>query len=143
MRKWIGFAAIVTVVALGFALLGQQGAEAQIKKGKTRAAQTKYLMKGINGAHCGALGKALKSGPETDEDWEAIKLHASLLNEMGYLLMADGRCPDGTWKGACDTLKECSAVILAAAEEKDAEAATSAFKQLTSACGTCHKAHKN
>ena len=142
MRRWTGYAALVAFVAMGLLLADQHRAEAQ-KKGKTRAATTKQLMKGICGANCGALGKGLKAGPKTDKEWEAIELHAALLNELSYTLMADGRCPSGDWAKACKTLGAQSAAVLAAADKHDAEAASAAFKKLTSgSCTVCHKAHK-
>lgn len=116
---------------------------AQVKKGKTRVAQTKYLMRGVVQSNCAGLGKLLKGdGPGDDKAWDTAACHASCLNEMGHSLMADGRCPDKTWKESCDTLKKCSEVVLKAVEAKDAAKASSAFKQLTTACASCHKAHK-
>lgn len=142
MRKWIGFATMVAVAAAGLALVVQQGADAQVKRGKTRAAETKYLMQGISAAYCPPLGKLLNDGPEGDEGWQTVKRNASLLNELSYILMDDGRCPDATWKGACDTLRQYSGDVLTAAEDQDVDAAKAAFKQLTTACASCHKAHK-
>lgn len=128
-------------LGLGLLLLGQV-AEAQKTKGKTRLAETKYLMKGINQPHCAALAKALKDKPVDDKAWEEVTLHASLLNEMSYTLMDDGRCPDKVWAGATKTLRESSAKVLTAVKVKDAEAAQAAFKTLVTACAACHKAHR-
>ena len=61
---------------------------------------------------------------------------------MGHTLMADGRCPDGTWAKAAKTLRQSSAAVLAAAEKKDVEAARAAFKGVTASCKSCHDAHK-
>ncbi len=132
---------LVFVLGLGLLLLGQV-AEAQKTKGKTRLAETKYLMKGISQAHCAALGKVLKDKPADAKAWEQVALHASILNELSYTLMEDGRCPDKDWAGAAKTLRECSGKVLDAAKAKDAAAANGAFKALTGACATCHKAHK-
>ena len=141
-KQWNVFAVAVAVAAVGLVLLDQHSAEAQ-KKGKSRAAQTKYLMQGINQPNCAGLAKSLgKDGSIEDKAWETAVQQASLLNEMGYLLMDDGRCPSGDWAGACKTLKESSAAVLTAAEDKDADAARAAFKTLTGACAKCHKAHK-
>lgn len=118
-------------------------AQAQKTKGKTRAAQTKYLMRGINQPNCAALGKLLKENPADDKGWEQVTQHAALLNEMGYLLMDDGRCPDKTWAGAAKTLRECSVTILEAARAKNGDGARAAFKKLTGACASCHQAHKS
>ena len=142
MRRWTGYAALVAFVAMGLLLADQHRAEAQ-KEGKKRAATIKQLMKGICGSNCGALSNGLKAGPKTDKDWEAIELHAALLNELSYTLMADGRCPDAVWKKACDGLREQSAAVLAAADKHDTDAANAAFKKLTkSSCAVCHPKHK-
>ena len=116
--------------------------DAKITKGNSRAAQTKYLMRGIIKPNCGGLGGALKAGPKTDEEWDTAACYAACLSEMGHVLMADGRCPDAAWAGACKSLREGSDAALAAIEKKDADAASAAFKTATSSCAACHKAHK-
>jgi len=115
---------------------------AQIKKGKTRAATTKQLMGGLVKANCAALGDALKNAPADDKAWDELALKAALLNESGYLLMDDGRCPDGVWAGAAKTLREGSTELLAKLEAKDHAGAQAAFQNVTKSCGECHKAHK-
>ncbi len=131
---------VVTVALVG--LVGWGIAAAQVKQGKTRKAATKYLMRGINGQHCGGLGGLLKEGPKSDEEWDTVACHASCLNEMGHLLMDDGRCPDADWANAAKTLREGSEAVLAAVEAKDLDAARAGFENVTKACSACHKAHK-
>ncbi len=134
--------AVSSVVCLGLVSLGGS-ALAQKTKGKTRAAATKYLMRGIQQAHCKGLGDLLKdSGPTDDKGWDTAACHASCLNEMSYLLMDDDRCPDKVWAGAAKDLREASAAVLAAVEKKDPEGSQAAFKSVIGSCGTCHKAHK-
>ncbi len=137
--KVYGFALLAAL--LGVSLLTMSpDAWAQKTKGKTRAASTKQLMKGVVAANCGDLKKALDA--ETT-DWEVVALKAALLNEAGYFLMDDGRCPDGEWAKGAKTLQECSAVVLAKAEAKDLDGAKAAFAALTAgSCAVCHKAHK-
>lgn len=138
--------ATLTLMALALCtvgLLAWQSALAQIKKGKTRPAATKFLMRGINQPNCASLAKLLKETPSDDKTWETISCHAALLNEMSYVLMEDGRCPDATWANGAKTLREGSAALLAAAEKKDVEAARAAFKTLTAGCAACHKAHRS
>lgn len=126
-----------TVIALGL-LVGH--AEAQKTKGKTRAASTKQLMKGLVAANCGDLGKLLKAD---SPNWDDIALKAALLNEAGYILLDDGRCPDGDWANASKAIQAASVEVLAAAEKKDLEATNAAFKKLTTeGCAACHKVHK-
>lgn len=131
----------VLAALLGVALLwSTQDGYAQMTKGKTRAAATKQLMKGLVAANCGDLKKALEAG---EVDWPTIELKAALLNESGYLLMDDGRCPDGEWAKAAKALREQSATLLEQAQAKDLAGAQSTFKELTAqSCAVCHKAHK-
>jgi cytochrome c556 len=130
---------IVGCVVVTLALVAGN-AEAQKTKGKTRAALTKQLMKGFVAANCGELGKLLKAEPT---NWDEVALKAALLNEAGYILMDDGRCPDGDWAGAAKAIQGASAEVLAAAEKKDLEATNAAFKKLTTeGCAACHKVHK-
>ncbi len=112
------------------------------KKGKTRPLTTHQLMEALVGQSCKGIGAGLKKGPTSDDDWKALATKAALLNESGYIMMADGRCPDATWAGANKTLRECSEVLLKKIEEKDADGAQEAFTAMTKSCGACHKAHK-
>ena len=143
MTKKLMIAAGFTLLAVGVVVL-DTNASAQVTKGKTRPAATKYLMRGIMQPNCAGLGKLLKGdGPADDKAWDTAACHASCLNEMSYLLMSDGRCPDATWAGAATKdLRNGSAEVLAACEKKDLAAANAAFKRMTQACAACHKAHK-
>lgn len=124
-------------------LLGTNVVRAQVTKGKERPILTKQLMKGLVAPQCGALKKALDAQPADDKAWDAVALSAALLNEASHALMADGRCPDGTWAtAASQTLRQGSADVLAAAEAKNLDAANAAFGNMTQACAACHKAHK-
>jgi cytochrome c556 len=134
--------ALVALAALVAILLMLADSSAQVTKGKKRPAATKYLMRAINQPHCAGLAKLLKDGPADDKAWDTAACHASCLNEMGYLLMDDGRCPDAAWAEAAKNLREGSAAVLAAVEKKDLEAARTAFKTVTGACAACHSAHK-
>jgi cytochrome c556 len=134
--------AVLAVVGL-LALVAGQPSSAQVKKGKTRLAETKFLMRGVSQPNCAAIGALLKDkGPADDKAWEQVLCHAEILNELSYLLMDDGRCPDKDWAGAAKTLRECSGKVAEAAAAKKLEDAQKAFKALTGACGACHKVHK-
>lgn len=140
MSKRLG---IVALLALGVTLtFWASEVAAQKTKGKTRAAATKQLMKGVVQVNCAACGGALKTGPADDAAWETFTTQAAVLNEMSYVLMDDGRCPDAVWAGAAKQLREGSAAVMDAAGKKDLDAAREAFKNVTGACGACHKAHK-
>ena len=133
---------IAAVPMLAVTLILTLGVKAQVKQGKTRPLKTKQLMGGLVRPNCAGLGEALKEKPADDKAWDALATKAALLNEASYVLMADGRCPDADWKGACDTLRECSGVILKKIEAKDHEGAGEAFKAMTKACAACHSKHK-
>lgn len=133
---------VALLVAVIVALAGVSAAVAQVQKGKTRAALTKQIMAGIVQVNCAALGKGTKEAPPDDKAWAALATNAALLNEAGYLLMDDGRCPDGVWAGAAKSLQTASAAVLAKIEAKDLEGAAAEFKKVTETCAACHKAHK-
>lgn len=129
-------------IALSAIVFASLAATAQVKKGKTRLLLTKQLMGGLVQPNCKGLGDGLKEAPADDKAWAALATKAALLNEASFVLMADGRCPDGDWAGAATTLREGSEAVYKKIAEKDAEGAQAAFKDMTQACGACHKAHK-
>lgn len=132
---------VLAVFAASLMIMGD--GTAQITKGKKRPAATKFLMLGINQPNCAGLAKLLKDGPANDKEWVVATCHACCLNEMGYVLMDDGRCPDAAWAGAAKSLREGGLAVAAAAAKKDLEAARAAFKTVTQACAACHKAHRS
>lgn len=137
MKRFIGILAASLLVA-GFAIADR--VEAQKNKGKTRAASTQHLMRGLVGVNCGALKKDLDA---TDINWNDITMHAALLNEAGHLLMDDGRCPDSEWAKAAKALQAQSAAVMAASAKDDVASAKVAFTELTAqSCAICHAAHK-
>lgn len=132
----------VTVAVVIVACLISTLAFAQVKQGKTRLLKTKQLMKGLVAANCGAIAEGLKAGPADDKAWEDLATKAALMNEASYVLMDDGRCPDGAWAEADKVLREGSTALIAKLEAKDAAGSQEAFKAMTAACAACHKAHK-
>ncbi len=118
------------------------GANAQVKKGKTRPLTTKQLMGGLVKPNCGGIGDGLKEAPKDDAAWADLATKAALLNEASYTLMDDGRCPDGAWADATKVLREGSAALLAKLEAKDHAGAKTELGNMTKSCGACHKAHK-
>jgi cytochrome c556 len=133
----LGRSRVLQCVSVGTASFSQK------TKGKTRLAATKYLMTCINQPNCAGLAGLLKDpGPADAKAWDSAIAQASVLNEMSYVLMEDDRCPDAVWAGAAKNLREGSAKVVAALEQKDLKGANEAFATVTGACGTCHKAHK-
>lgn len=128
---------------LAAALILVQTSAAQVEKGKTRPMLTSHLMSGLNKVHFGALRKGLGAAPATDEAWDDLVKSAALLNEASYILMADGRCPDGIWADAATkNLREGSAAVLTAIEARDLEAAKKGVGTIGQACKSCHDAHR-
>ncbi len=112
------------------------------KKGK-RPLKTSTVMKVVTKPHCDALKKIFEKGPKTSEDWDALIEHSEVLNEVSYILMEDGRCPDYVWEGAAtQTLRNCATAIIAASERRNVVVAQGAFEKLTESCTSCHDAHK-
>lgn len=129
---------IVTIALASFSLV-----QAQVKSGKTRALKTAQWMKCVMKPQCEALKKGLESEPATNEAWQSLAASAALLNEGSFLLMDDGRCPDGVWaEAASKTLRNGSAEVLKALEAKDLTAAKTAFGNMTKSCSACHDKHK-
>jgi cytochrome c556 len=127
-------AALLIVSALGLA---------QVKKGKTRLLETRQLMSAVVKTHCGGIKKGLEAAPADDKAWAELATSAALLNEASYILMDDGRCPDGAWaEAATKLLRDGSARVHAAVAARDVEGARKAFGEMTKACEACHKAHK-
>lgn len=115
----------------------------QVKKGKTRLMKTAQWMKGVMKPHCTALKKGLEAGPSNEDAWEELATHTALINEASYLLMDDGRCPDGVWADAASkTLRQGSANVLKAIEAKDLGVAKTAFEAMTQGCAACHDKHR-
>ncbi len=116
---------------------------AAVQKGKSRILKTSQLMGGVMKPHCTDIKNALKAGPADADAWDDLAMHAAVLNEISYTLMADGRCPDKIWADAVKTqLAAGSAEIVAAAEAKDVDAAQKGFKTMTASCKACHNEHK-
>jgi hypothetical protein len=110
---------------------------------QVRVAQVRHIMAGLNGPTCATLGGSLKGdGPKADKEWADVVKLAALLNEAGFMLMENGRCPDEIWKNACAALRENSGRVAVAGGSKNLEEARVGFKGVTAACGACHTVHK-
>jgi cytochrome c556 len=131
-------------VGLGLSVILATGmVSAQVKHGKSRVMKTGQFMKCVIKPNCEAIKKGLEAGPADDKAWDGLAANAAVLNEASYVLMDDGRCPDGTWADAASkTLRQGSIEVLKAIEAKDAAAAKAAFGSMTKSCGSCHDAHK-
>ena len=91
MKRMKNSAMLGLAFALATGFLFTTAIQAKITKGKSRPMTTKQLMNGVVKAHCTALKKALDAGPADDKAWDAVALHAAILNESSFTLMDDGR----------------------------------------------------
>jgi len=129
-------------LAVMITLLTNPGS-AQVKQGKTRPATTEAIMKGLTKPQSTMVKDQLKDGPASDEQWEELAMHAALLNEISYLLMDDGRCPDAIWADAASkTMRQASADLINAAQARNLEHARTAFGAMMKSCKACHEKHK-
>ena len=99
-------------------------------------------MSGLIKPNCAGIGEGLKAAPVDEKAWEDLATKAALLNESSFILMDDGRCPDGDWANASKSLRDGSAAVLTKIEAKDYAGAQEAFKAVTGSCAACHKVHK-
>lgn len=132
---------VAIAATLALAVAGTLG-WAQIQKGKTRPLETKIFMKTVNGPHCSTLAKQLKAGITDDAGWQEAATHAQMLNEAGFVLMADGRCPDKVWADASKDLSEGSAAVLQAVNAKNAADANAGLQKVLGSCKSCHAVHR-
>lgn len=108
-----------------------------------RVATIRHLMSGLNQPNCAGLGEALKGeGPKDEKAWSDVVRFAALLNEVGFLLLDNKRCPDEVWKNAAVNLRENAAKVVHAGTIKNLDDARTGFKGVASACGACHQVHK-
>ncbi len=143
MNRFKNLRTIALLCVVLIAVLAVSTAITQVKKGKTRPMMTEQWMEGVMAPHSAALRKGLQAEPADDKAWEKLAMHAALLNEASYVLMADGRCPDEVWANAAsEILREGSADALKAIEAKDLEAAKNASASIGAACKACHSVHR-
>ncbi|RMG33622.1 MAG: hypothetical protein D6725_15395 [Planctomycetota bacterium] len=131
---------LAMVWLVGVVLVNVREGRTAPQRQKKRAASVHQLMEGFVSVNCGALKKALDA---EKTNWKQVQLRAALLNEAGFILLEDGRCPDATWAKAARALQTHSVEVIEAAKKQDKDAALAAFKNLTSnGCATCHKVHR-
>lgn len=147
MRRLVAVVALGTMLALMASLVldsaqGQDKPKKQKKK-PPRVASVHVIMEKIVFPNCKALGAGLKKGDTSEEALHELAESAALLNEAGFILMQNKRCPSKTWAQAAARLRRCSAVVYEKLEAKDLQGAQNAFKAMTQACKNCHDAHKD
>lgn len=131
------------VLAVAVLVVASASGIAQVKQGKTRLLKTSQLMSGLVKPNCDALKKGIIDGSPSGDAWDELAAKAALLNEASFILMDDGRCPDGVWADATTKkLREGSGALVKALEAKDLAASKTAFKTMTESCKGCHEKHK-
>ncbi len=145
MRRLATATVLVAVFAGAASLIldRAQGQDKPKKKKPPRVASVHAIMEGIVFPNCKALGSGLKQENLSDKDLHKLADKAALLNEAGFILMQNKRCPSKTWAQAAARLRRCSAVVYEKLEAKDVQGARKAFQAMTSSCKTCHDAHKD
>ena len=135
---------IASVVMASVALMAI-GLEARSqKKDEPRVAQVKDLMAGINKPHMQRLQRAVQAGgPRNEEEWNALAISAALINENGFVLMQDGRCPDSTWATACANLRAATTELAEAVAEKSFDGVKAALPKIGVSCKSCHDVHRD
>lgn len=140
MKKF-GWVAAVCAVALVMTFAAQKATSQKAED--ERAAEVKHLMKAISESNMKRLVGAVKGEePDSDEKWERIEASAAILNELGHLLMQNGRCPDATWAEATVKLRAGSAAAVKAAKAKDFAALRLTIPAIGGGCKQCHDAHR-
>lgn len=77
--------------------------------------------------------------PKTDEEWDALILHAITVAEAGNLLMLPGRAFDNAaWPERANALVVAGTEVATAAQNRDADGVLKAGEHLIDACNQCH-----
>ena len=140
-RYWIALPCVATIV-FSIAVVLPDTARSEDQKKEPRIARVSDIMSGIHKPAMKAVRSVSEKTPETDKDWEKVRLGAALLNESGHLLMQNKRCPDGVWAGSCADLRASTADLALAVEAKNLESARTAIDKIATSCKSCHAKHR-
>jgi hypothetical protein len=104
---------------------------------------------GADGAVLQQLRAAFKKGTLTDDEWQVAKARASVVAEVGNLLLTKkppkgGDTPEGLadWKKRVLAYRDGAEAVRAAAAKKDATAGKDAVRAIEKQCTECHKQHR-
>ena len=91
----------------------------------------------------GSRTSDLRSPPQTEAEWNVIRMQALMLAESGNLLMMPGRARDqDRWIKDAKMMVDAGAAAYKAALKKDMNAILALNDQLTESCVTCHKQYR-
>jgi hypothetical protein len=78
--------------------------------------------------------------PHSDDEWEALLLHAVTVAEAGNLLQLPGRGPDEqAWLARAAALVSAGREAIQAIERRNPDGVLSAGERITNACDKCHQ----
>ena len=84
-----------------------------------------------------------RSPPQTEAEWNVIRMQALMLAESGNLLMMPGRARDqDNWIKDAKLMLDAGAAAYKAARAKDMSAILALGDQLTESCISCHKHYR-
>jgi cytochrome c556 len=81
-------------------------------------------------------------GPQSDDDWKAVRKHASVLAESTQLTLMGSRVKDEAWTKGANEVIAAAKGAMTAADAKDMDGFKAASGGLGRGCRTCHNVHK-
>lgn len=81
-------------------------------------------------------------GPQSDDDWKAVRKHASVLAESTQLTLMGSRVKDEAWTKGANEVIAAAKGVMTAADTKDMDGFKAASGGLGRGCRTCHNVHK-
>ena len=81
-------------------------------------------------------------GPQSDDDWKAVRKHASVLAESTQLTLMGSRVKDEAWTKGANEVIAAAKGVMTAADAKNMDGFKAASGGLGRGCRTCHNVHK-
>jgi len=101
------------------------------------------LMEVVEKPNMDAVVAIVKAGgPQSDDDWKAVKKHASVLAESTQLMLMGSRVKDEAWTKGANEVIAAAKGAMTAADAKDMDGFKAASGGLGRGCRTCHNVHK-
>ncbi len=101
------------------------------------------LMEAVVKPNMDKLAEMKKAGGPADAgQWKHSNAYASVIAEMGQLMLLDGRVKDEVWEDGAKKMLEASKATMTASMRKDTAAWMEGLTGMSGGCRTCHKAHK-
>jgi cytochrome c556 len=124
-------------------IFGHSSARAQTPGVQAVGTMSDIMVSMVYPAANNILLSIYRGGPQTDQDWTAVKRQAVLLAQSGNVLLMSGPAGgQGEWAQDAKILVEVGAAVYKAAGAKDANAFLAVAQPLNAACTTCHKQYR-